>query len=785
MSVPSTPSGGGNLPAELTSFVGRRKELSDLKRLVATSRLVTLTGVGGAGKTRLALRSASMVSRVFPDGVWFVDLAELEDGTLLAQSIASALGLHDRRSDSTVSALGSFLADKLLLLILDNCDHLRDECAVIAESLLRQAPQLHILTTSRHTLGVTGEHVFHVPPLTLPEDAAQVGPDAVAHYEALNLFAERAQAVSPTFRLSEDTVQAAVTICQRLDGIPLAIELAAARLRAMSVHDLLDRLEDRYRVLIGGSPSAIPRHRTLRELIGWSWELCTADQQAVWARAAILPASFDMATAEAVCSGEPLSGGATLDAVTALVDRSILVAQEEGGRVRYRMLETIRQFGLEQLEAAGTQEQVREKHRAHFADIARQSGAAWFSDRQAILLTRLRLEQSHIRAALDTSFEHAELRDAGLSMVSDLWFFWIATGQTQEARRWFERGLNAATSPSPSKTRAQTTFAYLCVQQEDLATAAPLIEAASATAATEENNSNRAWTMQVEAMVRMCEGDLPAAETLFDRALTEHRANEDVAGVVDAIFFLAALCALRGDLVRAEDLYREAIITCESHGEDWTKGYILWGLGLVAWQEGDVSRATAHVRSALRIGRLLNEMWAIAFCLEFLAWTASSDGEPERSAHLLGGARELWDRVGWRHAGVPLYYGMRELTEYHDTCVAEIRKHLGSAGLDSALRAGAAAPLDEVIVQALGERRAKPDRSVRSGELPSLTRREHEVAGLISQGLSNRAIAEQLVISPRTVDVHVENILTKLGFKSRTQVAAWVVEQRTQDPPRS
>ena len=439
---------------------------------VRASRLVTLTGVGGAGKTRLALRAAGAVARNYPDGVWFADLAELEDATLLAQAIAAALGLHGRRSDSPATALSDYLTDKKLLLVLDNCDHIRDECAILTDGLLRQAPTLSILTTSRQILGVTGEHVFHVPPLTIPEDAVTLGPDAVAHYEAMNLFVERAQAVNPSFRLDESTVQATATICQRLDGIPLAIELAAARLRAMSVHDLLDRLEDRYRVLVGGSPSALPRHRTLRELIGWSWELCTDEERAAWARSSVFPSNFDMAAAEAICTGDPLERGTVLEAITALVDKSILMAQEEGGRVRYRMLETIRQYGAEQLEAAGQRAEMRERHRLYYAGVARDAGSQWFSDRQATWLGRLRLEQSHLRGALEASFEDAELVDSGLAVVSDLWFFWIATGQTHEARRWLERGLETNMPASASRTRALAMCAYLCVQQEDLVTGA-------------------------------------------------------------------------------------------------------------------------------------------------------------------------------------------------------------------------------------------------------------------------------------------------------------------------
>lgn len=752
-----------------------------MKKLLAASRLVTLTGVGGAGKTRLALRAAAATSGDYPDGTWFVDLGAVDDPALLAQSIASSLGLQDRRAGSPLAALADYVSDKKLLLCLDNCDHLRDESAVLADALLRQAPDLHMLITSRQTLGVTGEHVFRVPPLSVPDDDAQVRADSVAHYEALNLFAERAQAVSSGFEITESNVQAAAAICHRLDGIPLAIELAAARLSAMSVHDLLDRLEDRYHVLVGRGPSALPRHRTLRELINWSWDLCTEEEQTLWARTSVFPASFDLSAVEAICADPPLEPRAMLEVVTALVDKSIVSVIEESGRVRYRLLETLRQFGQEQLLARGEASQVRETHRNHFAKLARDASSDWFSERQSSWLARLRLEQSNIRASLEASFESAELSGAGLDLASDLWFFWITTGQTNEARRWFERGLSASPSVSTPRTRAMVICAYLCVQQEDLSTAAPLIDAALRTPAASENGSIRAWATQVDGMAAMCEGDLARAKAVLEDALVSHRANREPGGVVDTIFFLAAVNALEGDVDRAEALYREAIITCEGHGETWAKGYMLWGLALVAWQRGEIDRAASHARQALRVGRQLDDYWAIAFCIEFLAWSAEVSGNHRQAGLLLGGAAELWRRVGWHGLGVPLYYGMRELNTYHDRCISRLTSLMGVGEMELVLAQGATTPLNDLIADALGE--AVPsdvERSrTRGPDLPALTKREKEVADLVTDGLSNKEIANRLFISQRTAEVHVENILTKFGFKSRAQIAAWVAEQRS------
>ena len=751
-----------------------------MQRLLGSSRLVTLTGAGGSGKTRLALRAAATLARGFTHGTWFVDLAQLEDAALLDQVIAATLGLHDRRATSPSIALGEYLANKNLLLILDNSDHLRDRCAQLADALLRQSAHLRILSTSRHTLGVTGEHVFRVPPMTVPDHGAVVQSASLAHYEALNLFVERAQAVRPGFELTDSTASAITAICETLDGIPLAIELAAARVSALSVHDLLERLEDRFGLLVGGSPSALPRHRTLRELVGWSWDLCSEVERTIWARLSIFPSSFDVAAAEAVCSGQPLERTSVLDIVTALVDKSIVTAQEEAGRIRYRMLETLRRFGLEQLDTAGERADLRGRHRNYYIDMAHEAGVDWLSTRQTTWLERLQLEQSNLRAALDASLDNPDEVDSGLDVASDLWFFWIASGQTHEARRWFERGLASSSLMTTARARAMAMCAYICVQQEDLAAAVPLIESAQAVAEEQGHRSNIAWVTQVRAMAAMCEGDLRVAERLFGEALDAHRANDDLVGAIDTTFFLAAVSSLSGSPDRAEMLYREGIISCEERGETWYKGYLLWGLALVAWQRGDVERAAAHASQSLRIGRALRERWVIAFSVELLAWTTAAAGRDKEAARLLGAVVELWRAAGWQQAGVPPFYGMHDLSVYHEKCVATVEGRLGAESLETRMQDGAALEEDDILSEALGESRVKTASASHksTGALPSLTRREAQIAELVSQGLSNREIAADLVISPRTAEVHVLNILTKLGFKSRAQVAAWVVSER-------
>lgn len=784
MSLTTLPPRHGSLPAELTTFVGRRREIAEVKRLLSVSRLVTLTGVGGTGKTRLALRAAADMRRDFPGGVWFVDLAPLADPGLVGHTVSSTLGLHDQGLDLPIGGLVEYLEDKRLLLILDNCDHLRDACAALADALLRHAPGLRVLTTSRQTLGITGEQVYPVPPLSLPERAVDLPVDAVDAYEAMTLFVARAQAVRPSFNLSDETIGAAVAVCRRLDGIPLAIELAAARLSALSLHDLLERLEDRYQVLVGGSTTALPRHRTLRELVGWSWDLCTEHERRVWSSASVFRSGFDLPAAEAVCADDEVDRGAILDVLTGLVEKSILTAADTGGHVRYRMLETLQQFGHAELASTGREGAVLARHRAYYTGLASQGYGGQFSEHQTAWLDRLLLELGNLRVALDTSLGTSGLVDSGLELAADLWFVWVASGRTNEGLQWLDRGLQLAPAPTRIRTRALEMCAYLSLMKDDLERARPMIAEAASAAAIEADPCNLAWATQLQAMTALTEGDLTAAQPLFEDALARHRANQDLVGVADTSAMLALADALIGRLRESEAVSRDAIATCESHGERWLKSYLVWDLGLVAWRRGNTNEAIASTREALRLARDLGDPIAITLCLELLAWSAEDQGDAVAAVRLLGGARGVLQRIGWQRTGVPIF-GLAGLTSYHDECVARLVDRMGSTNLESVLQEGSAMRRDQVIAAALGElaltttgepRRARTDDG-------GLTKRESEVADLVARGMSNKEIAAKLVISQRTAETHVDHILNKLGFTSRAQIAAWVVEHRADSRP--
>jgi predicted ATPase/DNA-binding NarL/FixJ family response regulator len=769
MPASQAPRRAGHLPAQLTSFVGRRREVAEIRRLLSGSRLVTLTGVGGAGKTRLSLRVAADLRRAFPDGVWFVELAALDDDALLPQTIASTLGVRDRTARWPVSALAEYLSDKHMLLVLDNCEHLRTACAVLAETVLRAAPALHVLATSRQALGLTGEHIFQVPTLSVPDADLRPPPAALHQYEAVSLFLDRATAVKPGFVLTEANAETVARVCQRLDGLPLAIELTAVRLRALSVDEVLERLEDRYRLLTAGSPGVLPRHQTLRALIDWSYGLCSDRERAAWAALSVFSGGFDLPAAEAVCARD------VLDTLAALVDKSILIADEHENRIRYHMLETIREYGRDRLAESGAGPTVRERHRDHFEQLVEQARDEWCGPRQQRWMACILREHNNIRAVLDYSLTEPGQAEAGLKIAGALWFFWIATGLTAEGRRWLERLLELEAAPSRWRNRALWVCSYLCILQEDIASAEPRIAACRRTAEQHGDAASVAWAVQLSGMAAMSVGELAKARAQLEDGLARHHACRDDIGTVDVCFYLVAVVALLGEPHRAATLCEETLARCDSQGERWLKSYMLWDLGLVAWQLGDCTRAAASGRDGLRLAREFNEQWAIAFCVELLAWAAHAELRHRRAAYLLGCADSIWHRIG-----APLF-GMRHLLRYHEQCTSGARGMLGAAVFEAEFGKGRQTSLDRAISAALEESTAPAGHTAGEVNGAVLTPREFEVAGLIAEGLSNKAIAAKLVIAQRTVEAHVEHILDKLGFSSRTQVAAWVVEMSTSE----
>src|SRR5690242_4864616 len=471
----------GGLRGELTEFVGRRSELARVRDALEGARLVTLTGPGGIGKTRLALQVAAGAGRAFRDGVWLTELNGLRDPGLLVGEVARSLGLSDRSARWAVASLADYLENRQLLLVLDGCEHLADACAVMADALLRGCPGLRIIATSRHVLGVAGEVTTAVPPMTVPAEGDPAGPEELLGYEAVRLFAGRGAAVLPGFAVDEGNGAAVATVCRALDGIPLAVELAAVRLRSLSPGQILDRLNARFQLLSGGGPAGQPHHRTLQAALEWSYELLTDGEQAMWRRVSVFAGSFDLDAAEAVCAVGRLAAGQIADLIDTLVAKSILL-REGRGTARYRLLDTIREFGLAKLSGLGNERALRLRHRAYYAALAARQEA--LGSGRAEWIAALDADHENLRAALRFCLSEPGEAAAGAQIACDLWRYWETHGHLTEGRRILAALLDQLGPACPARPRALWTAGFLAQYQGDIPRAQELLEAALSAART-------------------------------------------------------------------------------------------------------------------------------------------------------------------------------------------------------------------------------------------------------------------------------------------------------------
>ncbi|GDY29122.1 ATP-binding protein [Gandjariella thermophila] len=725
---------------------------------------MTLTGVAGVGKTRLALRVAEDVRRAFPDGVWLVELAALADPGLLVHTVAGALGLPDQAVSPT-ERLAEYLADKRLLLVLDNCEHLLDACAGLVGALLAAAPELRVLATSRQALRVDGEHVFGVPAMSVPNLDGQWVPADLRSSEAVTLFTERAAAGLPGFRLTEQNELEVATICRRLEGIPLAIELAAVRLQSLSLQQILDRLDNCFMLLTTGSRAALPRQRTLRAMMDWSFELCSAEERTLWARLSVFSGGFDLEAAEEVCSGDGIPREEVLHLVAGLVDKSILTREQHGNRARYRLLETIRQYGRDRLAESGQEKVLRRRHRDYVRALAEQAYADWFSPRQVTWASRMRVEHPNVRAALEFCLSEPGEARAGQRIAASLRSFWIGSGLLTEGRHWLDRALRLDTAPTPERARALWVCSFLDLLLADPEPALRRLAECGPLARKLGDVGSAAYTELWTGYAALHRGDASGLDAMAE-ALTQLRAAGDEYGTwISLLMMSLGACALGDD--RALGWGEEALRVCERHEAKFFGFHSLWMTGLERWRRGECRNATALAGEALRLKRSVNDPWGIAHCLAVLAFAAGDEGQHRRAARLLGAAHAAWRLAGSGR-------GLWGVHAFDDQCVAGTREVLGEAAFDAAYREGAGFTLEEAIGYALGDKTGDARAAHRPDDARSLlTRREREVADLIARGLSNRQIAETLVIAQRTAESHVEHILAKLGFTSRAQIAAW------------
>ncbi|WP_067811248.1 ATP-binding protein [Actinomadura kijaniata] len=779
---------GGNLPAEVTRFVGRRAELAEARRVLARSRLLTLTGVGGVGKTRLAVRLAADLHRSFADGAWLVELSALREPQLLPRTVADALHLPGQSAGSQVERLADHLSDKELLLVLDTCEHLIEDCARLAEVLLRTAPRLRILATSREPLDVMGEHNLVIPPLPVPCPDGGPVPDGDADEgDAVTLFADRAEAMAG-FVLTPENRPAVTRLCHRLDGIPLAIELAAVRLRSMSVERLLARVDDRFR-LLGTARAAQDRHRTLRAAIEWSHELCTPEERLLWARLSVFPGDFDLAAAEAVCAGPGLDAMELLDVLGRLVEKSIVLCERgaagNGGPAddRYRMLDTIREYGAERLAEQPDAVDLRRRHRDHYLDLAEQSRAAALYGDQVGWLTRLRAENANLRVALEYSLSEPGEQAAGLHLTMTLQHYWMCLGLFGEARRWHERAREAAVVAAeggpgagpeaawPEAARLDCFAAMIAVQQGEAEQARTLVAAALDSA----DPDLRAHAVHVLGLIALFEGDLPGAQ----KRLEEARAAFDAHGYRDPLALLTGPHLSTVLLLQSKDdealaLAEETVRRGQATGEQWNHSFALYARGAALWWLNRHREAVADLRACLKIKERLGDQLGITLALDLLTPDPVVRGDHEQAAMLLGATERMWRALGASLQYGPHYMERRAMSE------KALRKRMPEDRFLAAKRRGTEMSIAEAIALARGAPPAPIPRHARE----PLNLRERQVAALAGEGLSNRAIADRLGLGKRTVDAHVAHILTKLGLSSRAEIVAWASESPDGSVPR-
>jgi non-specific serine/threonine protein kinase len=756
------------LPLELTSFVGRRIQMAEVKNLLARSRLVTLTGIGGVGKTRLALRVADKVQRNFADGVRLVELGDLHDETSLVDIVAAALGLRNQGARPMLEILIGYLSARELLLVLDNCEHLIEAVAELTDSLLRTCPEVRILATSREALGIGGESVFAVPPLAIPDPTDKPMLRAAARSDAVTLFAERAGAAVPGFEVTDDTRLIVARICTRLDGLPLAIELAAARLRTMSPEQILSRLDDRYALLSRGSRGAPMRQQTLRWCIGWSYDMCTPVEQQVWNQLSVFAGGFEFDAAEQVC-GTDLTEAELLNALSALVDKSILIREETDGTIRLRMLETILEYGKAKAENSGNYLEYARRHRQWCEQLTTQAETEWVGPHQLQWVARLEREVPNLRKALE--FSLAKSDDCALRITAALHGFWTLRGRLSAGRRWCERALDRTTD-APTTDRAKTLYvaSVTAAMQGDLPVVTDTLAQLQTLAEQTAEPLVAALLAHAEANTRLAggNGDLARASALLAGAVDTYEASGNLKLQLEARISLGWAYVLQGDTERAvADLDKGLAIT-ESTGEKMLRAWLLWAAGFTVWRRDEPERAVHLLQEGIRSARLVADPLVIGACLETLAWIAADQRHARRASVLIGAASSLERVTG----GSALMF--HDLHIYRDECVRSSHKTLGERAFEAARQEGAAMSFDTAVGFALGERAEAAEPASRSAG--NLTERERQVAELVAHGLTNRAIATRLVISQRTADGHVEHILTKLGFSCRVQIAVWAAE---------
>jgi predicted ATPase/DNA-binding CsgD family transcriptional regulator len=822
-----------NLPSPLSPFIGRTQALAEIRRLLSEQRLVTLTGPGGCGKTRLALQVALEAGSAYADGAWLVELAALTNPELLPQTIATVLGVREETGHSWLQSLIDHLRTRQVLLLLDNCEHLVEACAQLCAALLTDCPEIRLLTTSREVLRVPGEAVWLVPPLSLPELQPWRSPDTereaflvYEQSEAIQLFAARAVAASNAFTLTVQNASWVADICRRLDGLPLAIELAAARIRAFSVREIAERLDDRFRLLSGGPRTVALRHQTLEAMLDWSYDLLPASEQSLLRWLAVFVGGWTLEDAEGVCAGAIEPAG-VLPAMANLVDKSLVVVEQSAGETRYRYLETIRTYAQLELEQAGEGVQARDRHLDFFVRWA-ESGALQLAGlEQPLWITRFAAQHDNLRSALEWSQKKAGKSEAGLRLTAACGHFWRLRSLLSEGRSRLTAALAQPDAQEPTLARARAVLwaANLAYLQSDFAVTHRLAEEGLAISRGLGPEGRASQAKALDLLGELCTetGDYQQMPAYFEESLAIFRELEDKPGIADLLMQFGWAAMRVGDYDQAAPLLAECLHLFREMGASVQLANALGGSGELAIRQGAYAQATHLLEESLALRRELGDLWGIAGSLGSLGWLALLQRDFSRMRKLLGESLairlDLGERGGlaWcleklaeaiviQAQPLPVQRRRQEFMRAvrvlsaaqalrqsvnsvvdpadqlaYDHLLISLRESLDKVLFNEAQAAGMALPVQSAIDLALSPPLTPPgsdplsDEQAIKTQYGGLSRREREVVSWVAQGKTNREIAEIMVVRPRTVETYITRILNKLGFNSRVQIATWAI----------
>ena len=756
----------GNLPLPLDSYIGRGALVEHAGGLLRSSRCLTIIGPGGVGKTSLAVRLARAAREpgAYPDGVWLAGLGDLDPGAdehQVARMVVETLGVCAQGTAPPLNVLLDALADSRLLLVVDNCEHVIAGAAAVVGRLVARVPGLRVIATSRRALGVRGEQVVPVVPLSAPPPGEPVTLADADRWESIRLFVDRARTAAPGWCLGPENVGLVGELCAALDGLPLAVEMAARKIRVAPFAELVRRLlapetGDRLDLLSGTAHTGPLRHRTLRALVDWSYELCSAQGQLVWVRCSVFRGSFDAAAAEAVCAGEDVAQDKVFGLLGVLVEHSDMTLEAED---RYSLHAIEREYGAGLLRASGDEARIRDRHADYYRRLVIQAEREWWGPEQLRWLAHLQRERANIRAAIGHYLATPGGATGAMEILSALRCWWSSVfGSFTEARELMDRAL--ALDPEPHRQRAAALWAggYLALRQGDLDPAAELLAESCVVAEQVEDLSSLACAMHLQGLVAFFRGSSAAAVELLEQALARCRSLEDDAGIWMAWCHLAMATAAAGDYAAAESYGRQCLDAATARTALLSRSGALWALGWGRWLAGETASAEKLLDEGLAVVREHGDVWGIAECQEVLAWIVAADGKRDQyAAQLIGAAQAAWQTIG-------AYIRLRPLAIQHDECVTQLRERLGARAFAEAVQAGARGELS--VLPAI----AAP--VTPAGVLATLTERELEVTELIASGLSSQKIADTIIISVRTVNCHTANAFAKLGVHNRAQLTA-------------